>query len=321
MRKKRVIYIEPYEERVVYLPHYDPTYVYGHWRWNNYHPIVWHYPSRRHHHHGNRLSVGIFGWGHRVSLSTTFYFGGIHWANRHVVVVDRPIKIKRYTSRNIVRHQYAKRWHHNPKHRRQVAYRHRGAHKLFGDLRRTHRTDHLHHSRGLHHKEGHRQEGHRPNRENHHRNGERYRTPAKKRDENRYATHHVPKPKLNRALDAKRRATQDQTLSHKRNHPQQRDNLERSADNRRSTFKSHQQTQQNARVRLPPESKKREFLRPQNTLPKRHQKGEAKRNQSDSRNYSSEQRKAKLKHMKSAPSHQNRASGTKPARPERYGQK
>jgi len=138
IKQEKVIYIEPVEERIVYLPYYNPRVVYGHWRWASHHPIYWHHPRAN-------VSVG-FSWGHRVALSSSFYLGAIHWPHKRVVVVNRPLRLPRYSGRYVAGHKRAKHWKHNPKHRRSVAYRHNAAHRLFGDLR---------HQRHLNNRAGH----------------------------------------------------------------------------------------------------------------------------------------------------------------------
>jgi len=117
--EKETIIIEPAVERVVYLPYYDTRLVYGHWRWSSYPPIYWDpfYPSVYHRH-------SVY-WGPAVRVTPSFYIGAFYWSQRHVVVVNhynyfpQPVF---YNSRSLVRHNSAKRWQHQPTHRRGVAY-------------------------------------------------------------------------------------------------------------------------------------------------------------------------------------------------------
>lgn len=127
VRETRTIYIEPVEERVVYLPWYDPIAVYGAWHWPLYPPVVWRHSYSRHH--------GNFYWGPRYSLSTSFYFGAIAWPRHTVVILNRDHRPKRYWAHSIAQHQHAKRWRHDPYHRRHVAYRNDRVHRVFGDPR------------------------------------------------------------------------------------------------------------------------------------------------------------------------------------------
>jgi len=121
-REDDSIVIEPNKREVVYLPYYDSRVVYGPWHWSSYPPIYWDYPYYNHHyagHHDNR-----FYWGPRVNISFGFFFSSFHWRNHHIVRISnnhyRPHNY--YNHNQIVSHQYAERWAHNPSHRRGVAY-------------------------------------------------------------------------------------------------------------------------------------------------------------------------------------------------------
>ena len=109
-----VIVIVPRRQKVVYVPYYDPAIVYGSWWHRNHYPVVWHHPRHYRWHRG-------FYWGPRVSIGAGFYFGGIHWHNRYVVVSHRP-----------VRHYYGGRWNH---HVRSHHYSHWRQHQRYSDRR------------------------------------------------------------------------------------------------------------------------------------------------------------------------------------------
>jgi hypothetical protein len=116
IREEKTIVIEPSVERVVYVPAYDSRVIYGNWWWADYPPVYWHYPS-------SYVFVSGFYWGPRVYIGPRFYFSGCHWRDRRVVVVDYHQHNHRfYDSRSLVRYNDAKHWHHNPVHRRGVAY-------------------------------------------------------------------------------------------------------------------------------------------------------------------------------------------------------
>lgn len=115
VREEKIIMIEPSVERVVYVPAYDTRVVYGNWWWADYPPVYWNYPS-------SYVFVSGFYWGPRVHIGPRFYFSGAHWHQRRVVVVDRHHHHRFYDSRSVVRYSQAKHWHHNPVHRRGVAY-------------------------------------------------------------------------------------------------------------------------------------------------------------------------------------------------------
>ncbi len=117
------IVIEPRERQVIYLPYYDSRYVYGPWSWSHYPPIYWDYPYYNNHyagHYDNR-----FYWGPRINISFGFYFSSFNWRNHHLVRIShnhyRPNNY--YNHNQIINHQYASRWSHNPTHRRSVPYR------------------------------------------------------------------------------------------------------------------------------------------------------------------------------------------------------
>ena len=115
------IVIETVKREVVYVPYYDTRVVYGSWRWAHYPPVYWHYPryvSYYDHHNP-------FYWGHSVRISFGFFFTSFHWHDHYVVRIPwHHYHPHRYYSRHqIVRHEHARRWAHNPVHRRGVSYR------------------------------------------------------------------------------------------------------------------------------------------------------------------------------------------------------
>ncbi|AXT38373.1 DUF3300 domain-containing protein [Alteromonas sp. BL110] len=108
---REIIYIEPRNREVVYVPYYDPHVVYGHW-WHPVSPIRWrHHVS--YHHHSNVY------WSPSVRLSAFFFFGGVHWHNRHVVIHREPLRKYYHGSprKRVVSRDY-RRWEHNAVHRR-----------------------------------------------------------------------------------------------------------------------------------------------------------------------------------------------------------
>lgn len=115
VREEKTIVIEPSVERVVYVPAYDTRVVYGNWWWADYPPVYWHYPS-------SYVFVSGFYWGPRVYIGPRFYSSGCHWNQRRVVVVDHYHGHRFYDNRSVAHYAGAKHWHHNPVHRRGVAY-------------------------------------------------------------------------------------------------------------------------------------------------------------------------------------------------------
>ena len=108
---REIIYIEPRQREVVYVPYYDPHVVYGHW-WHKTSPVRWrHHVS--YHHHSNVY------WSPSIHLSTFFFFGSVHWHNRHVVIHREPVRRYYHGSpRKRVISQDYRRWEHNTVHRR-----------------------------------------------------------------------------------------------------------------------------------------------------------------------------------------------------------
>jgi hypothetical protein len=112
------IIIEPREKEIVYVPYYDTRMVYGDWHWSSYPPVYW-TP-----YHSVYLShYSPFYWHSGIHISFNYFFSAFHWHNRHVVVVNSH-RSHYYRGRSqISTGGYAKRWVHQPKHRKGVAYR------------------------------------------------------------------------------------------------------------------------------------------------------------------------------------------------------
>ena len=91
----------------------------GPWHWAHYPPVYWHYPSHYAHFSHNRRHHSPFYWGPRVHISFGFFFSSFHWHNRHVVRIPthhyRPYA--HHSRREVIRHEHANRWRHNPTHR------------------------------------------------------------------------------------------------------------------------------------------------------------------------------------------------------------
>lgn len=83
VREREYIYIEPAASRVVYVPYYNPLYVYGSWWWASYPPHCWNWwagrPAHYYHH-------SAFFWGVSYHLGPSWYIGAFNWPNRHVIV-------------------------------------------------------------------------------------------------------------------------------------------------------------------------------------------------------------------------------------------
>lgn len=111
--ERETVIIEPVNPRVIYVPYYDPFYVYGAWWYPGYPPFYWGPP-------GVHIGIGISYW-------PGFYFGFVFGAwsyfdwHHHHIYIDahrRPRFVRE-------RHWVAApgHWHHDPRHRQGVAYR------------------------------------------------------------------------------------------------------------------------------------------------------------------------------------------------------
>ena len=133
------IVIEPRQVQVIYVPYYDTRQVYGQWHWQRYPPVHWSVPKHFYnagHSSGHSVHDKSFFWHSAVHISHRLFFGAFHWHKRHVVVIKNHhqrhnghYKNNTYQrdgvhdNRNkIVTSIGAKRWQHNPQHRRNKSY-------------------------------------------------------------------------------------------------------------------------------------------------------------------------------------------------------
>ncbi|MEO8719131.1 MAG: DUF3300 domain-containing protein [Burkholderiales bacterium] len=111
------IVIEPANPQVVYVPYYDPLVVYGSWWWPAYPPVAWApwpgYVAYR---------PGIW-WGTGVGISAGFFFGGVSWSQRQVVVARVSPYYVRPRAYAAPRPIVVGPWRHDPGHRAGVVYR------------------------------------------------------------------------------------------------------------------------------------------------------------------------------------------------------
>jgi hypothetical protein len=118
----RQIIIEPVRKEIIYVPYYDTRVVYGNWHWRKHPPIYWAHSPHVSVHFPGRVS-GHISWNAGVNISFNYFFGAINWRNRHVVVTHYNNTRHYRTYNRIATSHGAKRWQHNPVHRRGVAYR------------------------------------------------------------------------------------------------------------------------------------------------------------------------------------------------------
>lgn len=108
IREREYIYIEPAVHHVVYVPYYDPWYVYGPWWWPSHPPYRWR------HWHGHAVSHygGGFYWGVGFRIAPTFYFTSFYWPERYVVVTHyrAPTYRPLYSGRHVARQPDVRHW-------------------------------------------------------------------------------------------------------------------------------------------------------------------------------------------------------------------
>jgi len=120
--EKETIVIEPAAPGVIYVPYYDPFYIYGPWWYPAYPPYYWGPP-------GVSIGMGISYWPgfyFGFAFGTWSYFDWPH----HYIFIDvhkrpRYVRNDRWISK-------PGRWYHAPRHRRGVAYRDKSTAKKYG---------------------------------------------------------------------------------------------------------------------------------------------------------------------------------------------
>ena len=139
-----VVIVEYANPQIVYVPYYDPMAVYGTWWWPDYRPVYWRpWP-------GYYSRPGFtFYWGTPIGISARFFFGGCDWSHRQV----RVVQVNNYYYNNVIINRHSNDvsrdttitnlnrtpgvWHHDPEHRRGVAYRTVQAQQQFGSANRS----------------------------------------------------------------------------------------------------------------------------------------------------------------------------------------
>jgi hypothetical protein len=103
---KTVIIIEPADPQRVYVPTYDPYYIYGPW-WYSY-PPYYMYPPGYYYGTGMAFAAGVF-WGAAI-------WGGINWGGNNVHIDHH--KFNNFNGSNLGNGN----WNHRVEHRKGVAY-------------------------------------------------------------------------------------------------------------------------------------------------------------------------------------------------------
>jgi hypothetical protein len=121
--ERDVIEIEPAYPGVIYVPVYDPFWVYGPWWYPAYPPFVFYYP-------GVAITSGFFGFPFGFAVGVGFGWCAWDWHHHYIRIdYDRIGHFHRF-DRN--RFHGWQRWEHNPGHRRGVAYWDRETSRRFG---------------------------------------------------------------------------------------------------------------------------------------------------------------------------------------------
>ena len=119
------IRIEPVDRRVVYVPVYDPLYVYGPWWYPAYPPYYWYYPP------GVIITGGFITFGPHFFIGIDlFSWSWFDWHRHYIYVnVHKARRFHRFHYRYYPDRHF---WRHDPVHRRGVAYRDRRTSERFG---------------------------------------------------------------------------------------------------------------------------------------------------------------------------------------------
>lgn len=113
--EQEIVRIEPSDPRVVYVPIYNPLYVYGPWWYPAYPPYYWYYPS------GYVFSAGYFSYGPPVFVGGYWSWAWFDWPVRRIYIDVH--KTGYYHKHHVWRDRDRHYWRHDSRHRRGVAYR------------------------------------------------------------------------------------------------------------------------------------------------------------------------------------------------------
>ena len=125
IHEEDAIRIEPAARQVVYVPVYDPLYVYGPWRYPAYPPYYWYYPP------------GVVITGGFITFRPHFFVGidlfswsWFDWHRHYIYVnVHKAKRFHRFRQRHDSGRYF---WRHNPVHRKGVTYRNKRTRERFG---------------------------------------------------------------------------------------------------------------------------------------------------------------------------------------------
>jgi hypothetical protein len=121
------IAIEPATPDVVYVPHYDPCWVYGSWWYPACEPLWFWYP-------GIVVGAGFY-FGPAIYVGPIGFWSGFHW-RRHQIFIDRDKTFFVHRPSITRMHGGVETWTHNPIHRRGIAYQNPATARRFGQTER-----------------------------------------------------------------------------------------------------------------------------------------------------------------------------------------
>jgi len=127
-----IIIIEPAQPQVIYVPTYNPTYIYGPWWWPRYTPWYYYPPGYG---FGTAVWRGI-GFGIGIGIGNALW-GGCHWGRGRGRV---DINVNRYNNINIGNNRMNSNnrnsnWKHNSNNRKGVPYKDKRSREQYGNKR------------------------------------------------------------------------------------------------------------------------------------------------------------------------------------------
>ncbi|MCK5679785.1 DUF3300 domain-containing protein [bacterium] len=124
--EEKIIIIESVNPKVVYVPSYSCTYVYGPWWYPHYPPYVWYPPPPRYGFGvGVAIGIGIGGW-----CRPNWRHGDIDVNINRTTNFNKNVNVGGGKGNR-------QSWKHNPKHRQGVSYNNKGSRQKFGQSNRA----------------------------------------------------------------------------------------------------------------------------------------------------------------------------------------
>lgn len=121
------IVVEPVSPDVIYVPVYNPCWVYGPWWYPDCSPVWFWWPTFG-------FQVGFF-WGPPIFVGPIDFWCGFFWPRHRIFVnVNKTIVVGRVGITRL--HGGVEVWRHDPLHRRGVAYRNPAVARQFGQIQR-----------------------------------------------------------------------------------------------------------------------------------------------------------------------------------------